>query len=184
VSEKGDVISCPQDHKPVKRKAKKSRHTVAFDSRYCSTCTLQESCPATQGKKYHYLRYTDKEMRLAQRRAYERTDEFKDRYRWRAGSEATMSEYDRKTGVKHLRVRGFKAVRFCATLKAIGVNIFRATAVRRALNGDKAAHQRGLSDQIHAIFVVKEHFLRAWSQLRKIFILFDCSYGHMLIITA
>ena len=184
VSEKGDVVSCPQGHEPVKRKAKKTRHTGAFDSRYCSNCTLQESCPVKQGKKYHYLRYTDKEMRLAKRRAYEHTDEFKDRYRWRAGSEATMSEYNRKTGVKHLRVRGFKAVRFCATLKAIGVNICRATAVRRALNGDKPAHQRGLSDQMHAVFVVKEHFLRAWSQLKKIFIPFDRTYGHMLIMTA
>lgn len=57
---------------------------------------------------------------------------FKDRYRWRAGVEATMSEYDRRTGVKHLRVRGIKAVRFCATLKALGVNILRAAAVRAA----------------------------------------------------
>ena len=56
-------------------------------------------------------------MRLAKRRAYEETDEFKDDYRWRAGVEAAMSEFDRKTGVKHLRVRGLKAVWFCATLK-------------------------------------------------------------------
>ena len=73
-------------------------------------------------------------MRLAKRRKYEQTDEFKERYRWRAGVEATMSEFDRRTGVKHLRVRGLKAVRYCAVLKAIGVNIFRATVVRRALN--------------------------------------------------
>jgi len=181
VSEKGDVVTCPQGHEPVKRKVKKTRHSIAFDSRYCSNCPLQESCPVTQGKKYHYLRYTDKEMRLAKRRAYEHTEEFKDRYRWRAGSEATMSEYDRRTGVKHLRVRGFKAVRFCATLKAIGVNIFRATAVRKAVNNDRVAHERGLLGQMHAIFVVKEHFLMAWSQLEKIFIPFDRSYGHMLI---
>jgi hypothetical protein len=44
----------------------------------------------------------------------------------------TMSEYNRRTGVKHLRVRGLNAVRFCATLKAIGVNIFRAAAFRAA----------------------------------------------------
>jgi len=68
-------------------------------------------------------------MRIEKRKAYEQTDEFKDRYRWRAGVESTGSEYDRKTGVKHLRVRGLKAVRFCATLKAIGVNIFMATAL-------------------------------------------------------
>jgi len=180
VSEKGDVVSCPQGHVPVRTK-KNTRHTVAFDSQHCSTCPFQETCPVQQGKKYHYLRYTDKEMRLAQRRAYEHTDEFKDRYRWRSGIEATMSEYDRKTGVKHLRVRGFKAVRFCATLKAVAVNIFRATAVRRALNSDKAAHQRGLLGQIHAIFVVKEHLLMAWGQLRNIFTLFDRRYGHPLI---
>jgi len=181
VSEKGDLVSCPQGHVPVRAKKKNTRHTAAFDSQHCSTCPFQKTCPVKQGKKYHYLRYTDKEMRLAQRRAYEHTDEFKDRYRWRAGSEATMSEYDRRTGVKHLRVRGFKAVRFSATLKAVAVNIFRATAVRRALNGDKTAHQRGLSGQIHAIFVVKEHFLMAWSQLRNIFTLFDRRYGHPLI---
>jgi hypothetical protein len=45
--------------------------------------------------------------------------------------EATMSELDRRTGVKRLRVRGFKAVRFSATLKAIGINLFRAAAVPR-----------------------------------------------------
>ena len=123
-------------------------------------------------------------MRLSKRRAYEQTDEFKDRYRWRSGSEATVSEYDRRTGVKHLRVRGLKAVRFCATLKAIGVNIFRATAVRKAVNDYKAAHERGLSGQMHAIYVIKEHFLMAWSQLRKFFVLFIRSYGHMTITTA
>ena len=184
VNEKGEVVSCPQGHKPVKRKVKKTRHTVAFDSRYCSNCPLQETCLVRKGKKYHYLRYTNKEIRLAKRRAYEQTDEFKDSYRWRAGSEATMSEYDRRTGVKHLRVRGFKAVRFCATLKAIGVNIFRATAVRRAVNNDMTAHERRLSDQMHAVFVVKEHFLMAWGQLKKIFILFLRSYKHMPIMNA
>jgi hypothetical protein len=44
-----------------------------------------------------------------------------------------MSEYDRRTGVKQLRVRGLKAVKFCATLKALGVNIFRAAAIRAVI---------------------------------------------------
>jgi hypothetical protein len=181
ISEKGDLLSCPQGHIPIKTKKKKTRHTVAFNSHHCSSCPFQEACPAKQGTKYHYLRYTDKEMRLAQRRAYEHTEGFKDRYRWRSGIEATMSQYDRRTGVKHLRVRGFKAVRFCATLKAVAVNIFRATAVRRALNSDKTAHQRGLSCHIHAVFVVKEHVLTAWSHVRNTFTLFARRYGHPLI---
>jgi len=181
VNEKGDIVSCPQGHTPVKTKAKKTRHTVAFDSQKCCTCPFQETCPVKQGTKNYYLRYTNKAMRLAQRRAYEKTDDFKDRYRWRSGVEATMSEYDRKTGVKHLRVRGLKAVRFCATLKAVAVNIFRATAVRRALNTAKTAHGRVLPALMYAIYVVKERFLKALGQWIKIFTLFDRRYGHPLI---
>ena len=45
-----------------------------------------------------------------------------------------MSEYDRKAGVKQLRVRGLSKVRFAAVLKAVGINIFRAARVRQAKN--------------------------------------------------
>ncbi len=95
-----------------------------------------------------------------------------------------MSEYDRRTGVKHLRVRGFKAVRFCATLKAVGVNILRAAAVRRAVNKGKPAHKGVLPTPLYAIYVVKERFSKVWGQLRKIFTLFDCRYEHLTIMTA
>ena len=131
ISQKGQIISCPQGHAPAKVK-KKKRTSVGFDSQHCQNCTYLQSCPVKKGKKFYYLRISEKEMRLAQRRAFEHSDEFKERYRWRAGIEATMSEYDRRTGVKRLRVRGLKAVKFCATLKALAVNIFRATAVRLA----------------------------------------------------
>ncbi|MBW1796342.1 MAG: hypothetical protein JRJ38_18315 [Deltaproteobacteria bacterium] len=93
-------------------------------------------------------------MRLAIRRVYEKTEEFKDRYRWRSGVEATMSD------------------------------IFRATAVRKAVNNGKAAHGGVLPALMHAIYVVKERFLNAWGQLRKIFTLFDHHYGHELIMAA
>ncbi len=78
------------------------------------------------GKKGCYYRYTDKDIRLARRRQEEESPEFREKYRYRAGVEATMSEFDRRTGVKHLRVRGMKAVRFAAFMKAIGLNILRA----------------------------------------------------------
>ena len=184
VSKRGDIVYCPQGHVAIRTKTKKTRHTVAFDSQHCGACSFQGVCPIKQGKKYHYLRYTNKEMRLAKRRAYEQTEEFKGRYRWRSGVEAAMSEYDRRTGVKHLRVRGFKAVRFCATLKAIGLNIFRATAVRKAMINGRTPPFGVLSAQIRAIYVVKEHFSKACGQLRKIFTLFDRHYGRPLIMAA
>jgi hypothetical protein len=128
-SEKGEVVACPQGNAPAKVK-KRKRVSIGFASHDCRNCPELSRCPVKKGGKYYYLRFADKEMRIAKRRIFEQSDEFKDRYRWRAGVEATMSEYDRRTGVKHLRVRGLKAVRFCATLKALGVNIFRAAAIK------------------------------------------------------
>jgi len=46
------------------------------------------------------------------------------------------------------------------------------------------AHERGSSGQMHAIYVIKEHLLMAWSQLRKFFAVFIRNYGHMTITTA
>ena len=128
----GHVNRCPGGHQPLVRRKNKSGYSQGFDQRICSRCPLRAQCPATKGKSYDYLRYTKKAMRLARRRQEENSAEFKDRYRWRAGVEATMSQYDRLTGVKRLRVRGFKAVRFAAVLKAAGVNLARAVAAHRA----------------------------------------------------
>ena len=133
-SEEGKVILCPQGHAPLKYKIKNGKHRVGFDSTTCINCPVVSECPVKPGKKYYYLRFDEKSLRIAVRRAQEKSEDFVDRYRFRAGIEATMSEYDSRTNVKHLRVRGLKAVRFCAILKAIGVNIYRATAVNKAVN--------------------------------------------------
>ena len=168
-SDQGHVLACPQGQKPLTIKKKKTRFTQGFDCETCVKCPLVNGCPVKPGKKYYYLRYEEKAMRIARRRAIERTNEFKDRYRWRAGVEATMSELDRRTGVKRLRVRGFKAVRFSATLKAIGLNLFRAAAVRKAVNYDETDHSKIKSALNHAIFFVKEHFQRIVCPLNKFF---------------
>ena len=117
-------------------------------------------------------------MRLAIRRAYEQTEAFKKRYMWRSGIEATISEYDRKTGVKHLRVRGLKAVRFCATLKAAALNIFRAATVRKARNNGATAQDGVLPALKAVICAVKEHFAFWWHHLKKVLTLSCISYPH------
>ena len=132
MSPAGRVLACPQGEAPRSWKYRKHRYQVTFSSAKCNACPENPRCPVKPAKKYHYLSYYAKAGRVAARRAYQQTAEFRDRYRWRAGIEGAMSEYDRLTGVKRLRVRGLKAVRFCVTLKAVGVNLFRATAVRRA----------------------------------------------------
>ena len=119
IEKSGKVVSCPEGHVPISTTRKKTRHCAAFDPSHCNHCPNQSNCPAKAGKKAFYLRFSDKQLRIALRRSAVDTEEFKDRYRWRAGVEATMSEFERRTGVKRLRVRGLKAVRFSATLKAL-----------------------------------------------------------------
>lgn len=117
---------CPQGQVPVRTKHKKQRHSAQFDGAVCGPCPQRNECPVKPGRHGHYLRYSDKELRLEQRKAYEQTDEFRNRYRFRSGCEATMSELDRKTGMKRLRVRGMSALSLCVFLKAAGVNLLRA----------------------------------------------------------
>jgi hypothetical protein len=64
-------------------------------------------------------------------------------------------------------VRGFKAVRFSATLKVIGINLFRAAAVRKAAIYDYADLGKIKSALNHAIFFVKELFRRIFSPLNN-----------------
>lgn len=122
---------CPQGQVPVRTQHKKQRHSAQFDGAVCGACPQRSECPVKPGRHGHYLRYSDKELRLEQRKAYEQTEEFRDRYRFRSGCEATMSELDRKTGMKRLRVRGMPAVSFCVFLKGAGVNLLRAARFHR-----------------------------------------------------
>ena len=132
-SQEGEVTACPVGNTPSKTRTKGKRHTAKFDKEHCESCPRRSSCPVKPGKKgWYYLRYEDKALRLSMRRASERSPEFKDRYRYRAGVEATMSELDRRTGVKQLGIRGLPAVRVSAKLKALGLNIFRAAFARKA----------------------------------------------------
>lgn len=169
LSDMGVVIACPEGHTPVWTKNKEKKHTAAFEPARCSACPLKATCPVKDGKKYRYLRYKDKEWRIAIRRAKEHTDEFKEKYRWRSGIEATMSEYAKKTGVKRLRVRGFLAVRVCVTLKAIGINIFRATAVRKAIRaqGGNSGIEKSVLGLV--IFVLKKLYGKIHRRVEQIF---------------
>src|SRR4030066_375063 len=157
------VSACPQGHTPVKVKHKKSKYIAVFDLQTCAGCLHLNDCPVKLGKKGYYLRYNDKALRLAQRRAHEQTPEFEEIYRFRAGIEGTMSQMDRKTGLKYLRVRGLAAVSFCATLKAAGINILRGVAFKNSENEENPAQNQrnlGLLDLIH---VFKERFSYATS---------------------
>lgn len=135
------------------------RFSIGFATETCTQCSQAHQCPVKAGKKNRsFIRYDEKVARLAQRRAFEKTDEFKERYRFRAGVEATMSQIDRRTGIKHLRVRGMKAVRFAATLNAAALNILRAAAFRKRKNKGKEPQNSPFRAPNELIQIFKKHF--------------------------
>ena len=168
ITEDGTVKNCPEGKEPVKTGKKKNRYTATFDIQCCKECSKVSECLVNPGKRGYYLRYKEKDVRVAKRRSYEQTPEFQDKYRYRAGVEATMSYYDRKTGVKRLRVRGLKAVSFSATLKAIGVNLFRAAAFKNNESGGKDSLKQVVAALIDRIYNFKKRFLSAAMKIRKI----------------
>ena len=171
-----EVARCPAGHAPLEMKKNDQRRCAVFDARTCAACAFADQCPARPGSgaRRRYLRYDDRELRISFRRARERTDDFKQRYRWRAGVEATMSALDRRTGIKHLRVRGLKAVQFAVTLKAVGLNLLRATRVQNARislqSGRNGAKALVLGLQLALKHFFKEHLGRVSDFIETIFV--------------
>jgi hypothetical protein len=156
LNEEAIVTACPQGYAPIKVKHKKGKYTAVFGAQTCTGCSHLKDCPVKCRRKGYYLHYNDKALRLAKRRAYEKTPAFQGIYRFRAGIEGTMSQLDRKTRLKHLRVRGLAAVSFCAALRAAGINILRAVTFRNSeLRGNPAPNQGDL-DLFDLIYVFKE----------------------------
>ena len=134
-----EVTACPRGCAPEHAENQDDNHFAFFSKRTCRSCSRKKTCPTKPGQKGRSLRYNDKAIRMAWRRVYEDSDEFRDRYRFRAGIEGTMSQLDRLTGIKNLRVRGMSAVSFAAYLKAAAINIVRAAAYKNRETEGKPA---------------------------------------------
>jgi len=170
-NQNGYVTSCPAGHSPdrVSYKKKTDRFSAVFNHDLCHNCPLIGQCKLRPGKNKFLLHYSHKQQRIAVRRATEQTESFTEVYRWRAGVEATMSEFARRTGVKNLRVRGKPAVRFAATMKAAGLNILRAGAVRKARHKASRAGF-GTKSLLYAIYTaVKEQIVMPLSIIKFVF---------------
>ena len=130
----GRIIACPQGHRPIWTSVSETRLAVRFDPAPCQECPHMEKCPGylTSGTDdQRRWQYTHERVAQRQRRLDEQEPAFKDRYRWRAGIEATMSRLKHQMGLAHLRIRGMAAVKYTVFLRALGLNVFRVAACLR-----------------------------------------------------
>lgn len=122
------VFHCPAGHKPKSstHNKKSGTTTTVMPASACSMCEFCDECPVKKHRENYRFRHTAKQRRNAGRRREEQTDEFRERYKKRAGIEATNSGIKRMTGMGRLRVRGRPAVSRAIYLKIAGWNILRA----------------------------------------------------------
>lgn len=159
LTEEGGIERCPTGHAPIEDAASGNHRDVVFAVEHCFGCPRRKECPIKSVRKGYGFSYDRKQVKMARRRAREKTEPFRNRYRFRAGIEATFSALDRRTGVKHLRVRGLPAVRFAVVLKVLGLNLLRAAAVWHPENGGRPAPNGRLTRVLDGIVSVHAKFM-------------------------
>jgi hypothetical protein len=168
-SDSDEITACPEGKRPLRTKTgKNGGKIVHFDKALCDFCPRQSDCPVKRVKQSATISYDAKALRLARRRGKEKTEAFREVYRFRAGAEGTMSDLDRITGIKRLRVRGIRQVRLAATLKATGLNILRATAFKNRLKREEKRKAKANHSPNGLIGVVKEQILRLRDYLQEL----------------
>jgi len=156
-SDADHIIACPEQQAPIKTKTGKQGGTTAyFEKSVCDKCRRQSECPVKRDKKSSTISYDAKSLRLSRRRKREKEEAFREKYRYRSGIEGTMSDLDRITGLKRLRVRGMPQVRLAATLKATGLNILRSATFKNRLRRQKTGKPETDPSQNGLLGVIKE----------------------------
>jgi hypothetical protein len=125
-----DPAICPAGHLAREQtpQATRSHHvTLTFEREGCETCALLSVCPVKWNRiRDGYAVTVDlKAVNLERRRRALASGAFGERYRIRAGIEATVSELKRRHGLGTLRVRGRVRVELVLYLKALACNIKR-----------------------------------------------------------
>lgn len=168
-SDSDEITACPEGQKPQRIKTgKNGGKIVHFDKASCDKCPRQSDCPVKRDKRRSTISYDAKALRLARRRAKEKTAAFREVYRFRAGAEGTMSDLDRITGIKHLRVRRMPQIRLAAVLKATGLNILRATTFKNRLKRQEKEKMGANPSPEGLVGIVKEQILRLLDYLREL----------------
>ena len=125
-----DPAICPAGHLAREQTPCEGRPqyaTLTFEAEGCESCDLLSLCPVKRNDETDgYVVTVDlKAVNLARRRRELARGAFRERYRIRAGIEATVSELKRKHGMGALRVRGRWRVELAVYLKALACNVKR-----------------------------------------------------------
>ena len=182
----GLATQCPMGHSPTDHRVlsgnnstRRSLHAI-FDGNACRSCAMLDQCPVrapNHRERGCQARDTVGDFRLEvtaelrlrdQMYADQQTPQWKERYKIRAGIEATNSELKRSHGIGKLRVRRAVKVLFAVSCKLIACNI------KRWANAHFAFFKGVFQEFIYALeillrngqaSVLENHFSCAWPLL-------------------
>lgn len=102
---------------------------VAFHSSDCSSCSQRQKCTKSKhAPRRLKLQVQDKHVTLQYLRQRSKTDEFKERYKQRAGVEGTISQGVRAFGLRRTRYVGLAKTHFQDIATAAAINLTRMAA--------------------------------------------------------
>lgn len=119
---------CPAGHEALGETRDPATGVIetVFDSAQCVQCPHRNRCPARDKGDGRRVLKTTLNNAVRQRRHHnQQSPQFRVRYPWRAGIEATNSELKRSHGLAKVRVRGAPAVALAFYLKCTACNIKR-----------------------------------------------------------
>lgn len=105
----------------------KSKIVVQFDKNDCLCCPARDRCTKAKVAPRQLTLCSKEEYQVNQSaRQYQQTDEFKDRYKARAGVEGTISQATNARGLRHCRYRGLAKTHLQHIATAAAMNLTRA----------------------------------------------------------
>ena len=171
----GSVDACPASQTPLRvtYDAESETTRVEMPAANCESCSQRHLCPIVNLKDGTFeLEFTDKQRRLAARRAEERTPVFREHDSMRSGIESTNSGLKNRLGLGWLSVRGQTAVSRKLLHKVTDWNVLRAAnseAIRAMVGAMIAklygAEWLGQSGPVSAVISRVRH--RQWSSFGR-----------------
>jgi len=148
------LIACPNKKEPLYQRFRQNRDYgyAEFDlAGQCLGCPFQADCPGRiQKSGKRRLKWNQKSGKLAYRRQYQKTDEFKENYKIRSGIEATFSQLKNTHGGKRLNVREFPSVHGSLIFKFMAINVRRM--IKYVQNAEKQADLSG-AGSLSSLFI-------------------------------
>ena len=121
--------TCPSGERSTQCSRIEDRYNKKVEYRFewswkCGTCSLREACLGSK-QKHRTIRVRDNFMYLQARREEMKTDAFKEKMKYRAGIEGTISELVRGYGLRQARYRGLAKMRLQSYFIGAACNIRR-----------------------------------------------------------